>query len=79
LRRTRPAQGDSTSQGNAGENTVPQKKPLKPEDFPVHTNQKEIVTDMGKPIAGTCDKETAEDIADRLNSDHAQEEQDRWA
>jgi hypothetical protein len=42
-------------------------------------SKKEIVTDTGKPIAGTRDKATAEDIADRLNSDHAQEEQDRWA
>jgi hypothetical protein len=79
LRRARPAQGNSDSKGNAGDNTVPKEKPLKPEGFPVHTNQKEIVTDTGKPIAGTRDKETAEDIADRLNSDHAQEEQDRWA
>jgi hypothetical protein len=53
---------------------VPKEKPLKPEGFPVHTNQKEIVTDTGKPIAGTRDKETAEDIADRLNSDHVQED-----
>jgi len=79
LRRARPAQGNSDSKGNAGDNTVPKEKPLKPEDFPVHTNQKEIVTDTGEPIAGTRDKETAEDIADRLNSDDAQEEQDRWA
>jgi hypothetical protein len=55
------------------------KKPLKPEDFPVHSNQSEIVTDTGKPVAGARDKETAEDVADRLNSDHAREEEDRWA
>jgi hypothetical protein len=79
LRRAKPAQGNSDSKGNAGENTVPKERPLKPEDFPVHTNQKEIVTDRGKSIAGTRDKEAAEDIADRLNSDHAQEDQDRWA
>jgi hypothetical protein len=72
LRRSRPAQDNSASKGNAGENTVSKEKPLKPGDFPVYTNQKEIVTDTGKPIAGTRDKETAEDIADRLNSDHAQ-------
>jgi hypothetical protein len=58
---------------------VPKDKPLKPEDFPVHTKQKEIVTDAGKPIAAARDKETAGDVADRLNSDHAREEQDRWA
>jgi hypothetical protein len=49
---------------------VPKKKHLKPEDFPVHTEQTEIVTDTGKPIAGARDKEIAEDVADRLNSDH---------
>jgi hypothetical protein len=58
---------------------VPKEKPLKPEDFPVRTKQKEIVTDTGKPVAGARDNETAEDIADCLNSDHAQEEEDRWA
>jgi hypothetical protein len=58
---------------------VPKEKPLKPDDFPVHTKQKEIVTDTGKPVAVARDKETAEDITDRLNSEHAQEEQDRWA
>jgi len=63
--------------GYAGDNAVP--KPLKPEDFPVHTEQKEIVTDSGKPTAGACDKETAHDVADRLNSDHSREEEDRWA
>ena len=55
------------------------KKPLKPDDFPVHSNQSEIVTDTGKPVAGARDKETAEDVADRLNSDPAREEEDRWA
>jgi hypothetical protein len=63
----------------AGDKTVPKEKALKPDDFPVHTEQKVIVTDTGKPIAGARDEETAEDVADRLNSDHAQEEQDRWA
>jgi hypothetical protein len=58
---------------------VPKEKPLKPEDFPVRTKQKEIVTECGKPVAGARDNETAEDIADRLNSDHAQDEEDRWA
>jgi hypothetical protein len=53
---------------------MPKEKPLKPEDFPVPTKKKEIVTDAGEPIAGARDNETAEDVADRLNSDHAQEE-----
>ena len=54
-------------------------KPLKPEDFPVHANRNEIFTDAGKPVAAACDKDTADDVADRLNSDHAREEEDRWA
>jgi hypothetical protein len=58
---------------------VPKEKPLKPEDFPVHTKQNEILTDAGKPVAGACDKETAEDVAVRLNSNQFQEEEDRWA
>jgi hypothetical protein len=52
-------------------------KPLKLEDFPVRTD--EIVTDTGKPVAEARDEETAEEVADRLNSDHAREEEDRWA
>ena len=58
---------------------MPSQKPLKPKDFPVHANQDKIVTDTGEPVAGARDRETAEDVADRLNSDHAREEEDRWA
>jgi hypothetical protein len=32
----------------------------KAEDFPVHTKQKEIITDAGKPVAGARDKETVQ-------------------
>jgi hypothetical protein len=38
-----------------------------------------IVTDAGEPVAEARDQETAEDIASRLNNDHAREEDDRWA
>jgi hypothetical protein len=58
---------------------VLKQKPLELEDFPVRTKQKGIFTDTGMPIAGALDNETADDVADRLNSDHAQEEEDRWA
>jgi hypothetical protein len=58
---------------------MPDDTPLKPEDFPVHTNETEIVTDTGKPVAKAIDNKTAEDVANRLNSDHAREEEDRWA
>jgi hypothetical protein len=42
-------------------------EPLKPDDFPVHTNQKQIVKDDGKTIAEARTKKTAEDVAERLN------------
>jgi hypothetical protein len=58
---------------------MPDQKALKPEDFPVHTKQTEIVTDTGQPVADACDQKTAEDVAERLNSDQAREEEDRWA
>jgi hypothetical protein len=62
-----------------GDTAMPKQKPLTPDDFPVHTHKSEIVTNTGKPVAGARDEETAEDVADRLNSDHAREEDDRWA
>jgi hypothetical protein len=37
-------------------------EPLKPEDFPVHTNQKQIVKNDGKTIAEARAKKTAEDL-----------------
>ena len=40
-------------------------EPLKPEDFPVHTNQKQIVKNDGKTIAEARTKKTAEDVAER--------------
>ena len=58
---------------------MPDEKPLKPDDFPVHTKKSEIVTDTGKPVAEAKDEKIAEDIANRLNSDQAREEEDRWA
>jgi hypothetical protein len=54
-------------------------RPLKPEDFPVHADDKVIVKEGGKPIAEAADKKTAEDVADRLNADEARTEEDRWA
>jgi hypothetical protein len=54
-------------------------KPLKPDDFPVHAEQKKIVTKDGKPVAEGCDGETTEDIADRLNENENQRDEDRWS
>jgi hypothetical protein len=35
---------------------------LKPEDFPVHTEEKKIVKNDGKTIADASDKQIAEDV-----------------
>ncbi len=52
---------------------------LKPNDFPVHTEKNKIVKTDGKDIADAKTTEIAEDVADRLNSEEAQREEDRWA
>jgi hypothetical protein len=54
-------------------------KPLKPNDFPVHVEQRKIVRNDGDQIAEVCDRKTAEDIADRLNENETQREEDRWS
>jgi hypothetical protein len=52
---------------------------LKPNDFPVHAEQKKVVKTDGKDVAEATTPKIAEDIADRLNSEEAQREEDRWA
>jgi hypothetical protein len=52
---------------------------LKPADFPVHTDQKQIVKNDGKAIAKAHTKKTAEDIAERLNAEEDRREEDRWS
>ena len=52
---------------------------LKPNDFPVRTEQKKIVKTDGKKVAEAETPQVAEDIANRLNSEEAQREEDRWA
>ena len=54
-------------------------QPLKPNDFPVHTEKKKIVKTDGKELAEGTTPEIAGEIADRLNSEEAQREEDRWA
>jgi hypothetical protein len=48
---------------------------LKPNDFPVHTEKRKSLN----PMARIKTTEIAEDVADRLNSEEAQREEDRWA
>jgi hypothetical protein len=52
---------------------------LKPQDFPVHTEQKKIVKNDGKTIADAIDKKIAEDVAERLNAEEDRREEDRWS
>jgi hypothetical protein len=52
---------------------------LKSEDFPVHTQQKQIVKNDGKTIAEARNPKTAEDVAERLNAEEDRREQDRWS
>ena len=54
-------------------------EPLKPEDFPVHTNQKQIVKNDGKTVAEARTMKTAEDVAERLNAEEDRREEDRWS
>ena len=54
-------------------------QPLKPSDFPVHADDKTIIKNTGEPIAEVCDRDTAEEVADRLNEHEHQREEDRWS
>ena len=56
-----------------------EKKPLKPEDFPVNADGKKIKKQDGTPIAETQDPAVAEDLAERLNEDDARREEDKWS
>ena len=51
---------------------------LKPADFPVHTQQEQIVDKDGKAIAKARTKKTAE-VAERLNAEEDRREEDRWS
>jgi hypothetical protein len=55
------------------------KKPLKPDDFPVNAEGRKIKKQDGKPIANGEDPSVAEDVAERLNEDEAQREEDKWS
>ena len=63
----------------SGDDDARKEKPLKPQDFPVQADDKTIVKNDGKPLADVCDEKTAEDVAERLNENEYQREQDRWS
>jgi len=54
-------------------------KPLTPDDFPVHADDKEVRKYDGTPVARTDDPAVAADVADRLNHDEARREADKWS
>lgn len=54
-------------------------KPLQPDDFPVQAAGNEVMAQDGTAIAATPDPAVASDIADRLNSDEARREEDKWS
>ena len=54
-------------------------EPLKPKDFPIHTNQKKVVKNDSNTIAEARTEETAKDIAERLNAEEDRREEDRWS
>ena len=62
-----------------GRSAMADDEKLKPEDFPVHTEQKKIVKNDGKTIAEANDKKIAEDVAERLNAEEDGREEDRWS
>ena len=58
---------------------MPDKEQLKPDDFPLHTEQKKIVKPDGKDIAEARSPKIAEEVAERLNAEEDRREEDRWA
>jgi hypothetical protein len=58
---------------------MPDNQALKPDDFPVHTEKKQIVINDGKTVAEARNEKTAEEVAERLNAEEDRREQDRWS
>jgi hypothetical protein len=54
-------------------------EPLKPDDFPLNADGNIIKKQDGTSVAETSDPTMASDVADRLNEDEAQREQDKWS
>ena len=54
-------------------------KPLEPNDFPVRVEGNEIKKQDGTPVAKAKDPATAAEVADRLNTDEARNEEDKWS
>ena len=54
-------------------------RPLKSDDFPVEAENEKLKTHKGRKIADARSEELAENIAERLNDQAHQEDQDRWS
>jgi hypothetical protein len=54
-------------------------KQLKSEDFPLSVDGKEVRKQDGSWVAETADPVVAKDLADRLDADDAQREEDKWS
>lgn len=52
---------------------------ISPDDFPVEAEKNKVKTSTGKPIATATTPPLAAEIADRLNEQADQQEQDRWS
>jgi hypothetical protein len=55
------------------------RSPLRPEDFPLQTRGREILTQHGVVIATAADPAISEEIARRLNKTDWSDQEDRWA
>ena len=65
--------------GERGRCAMADDEPLKPKDFPIHTNRKKVVRNDRKTIAEARTEKIAEDIAERLNAEEDRREEDRWS
>jgi hypothetical protein len=75
----RPSMLTEYAELSRGEFSMPDEKPLRPEDFPVAAENEQIVTADGKALAKAKTPVLAEEIAARLNEDDALKEQERWS
>jgi hypothetical protein len=74
-----PGDAERTAE-NRGEPHERKDKPaLKPNDFPIETDEKKLKTQTGETVGSAASKELAENVADRLNEQAHREEEDRWA
>jgi len=55
------------------------KKPLKPDDFPVHADGDQVKKQGGTPIATAEDPTIATDVVERLNEYENRREEEKWS